>query len=93
VVIDGPYFAVTNAAGEFAIRDVPTGRYQLSLWHERFKPERAHDFPRDVFLTGAAQTIGAIRLVETNDVIVPHKNKYAHDYVPPKSSNPVYKCS
>jgi plastocyanin len=34
VVLDTPYFAVTDAAGTFAIRGVPPGFYTLAVWHE-----------------------------------------------------------
>ncbi len=35
VVVDTPYFAVTDATGAFAIRGVPPGRYKLVAWHEK----------------------------------------------------------
>ncbi len=35
VVVDTPYFAVTDATGTFAIRDVPPGKYRLVAWHEK----------------------------------------------------------
>jgi plastocyanin len=35
VVLDTPYFAVTDAAGNYVIRNVPPGRYQLVVWHEK----------------------------------------------------------
>jgi len=34
MVLDHPYFAVTDARGEFTIRDVPTGPQQVVVWHE-----------------------------------------------------------
>lgn len=33
-VADHPYHAVTDAAGNYEIRDVPAGEYTLELWHE-----------------------------------------------------------
>jgi plastocyanin len=39
VVAETPYFAVTNAAGEFAISGVPPGSYVLKAWHESSKPK------------------------------------------------------
>jgi plastocyanin len=33
-VFDHPYFAVTNEAGAFTIKDVPPGEYTVELWHE-----------------------------------------------------------
>ena len=34
VVVDHPYYAVTDANGEFTLTDVPPGEYQLHFWHE-----------------------------------------------------------
>ncbi|HLF94348.1 MAG TPA: carboxypeptidase regulatory-like domain-containing protein [Planctomycetota bacterium] len=31
---DHPYFAVTDDAGKFTIRDLPPGKYTLEVWHE-----------------------------------------------------------
>ena len=33
-VVDHPYFAVTDAAGTFAIKKLPAGEYLLGIWHE-----------------------------------------------------------
>ena len=35
VVVDTPHFAVTDAAGSYAIRNVPPGKYTLVVWHEK----------------------------------------------------------
>lgn len=34
VVAEHPYYAVTDASGKFALKDVPPGTYQLQVWHE-----------------------------------------------------------
>jgi len=34
VVTEHPYHAVTDIYGEYEIRDVPPGTYQLKVWHE-----------------------------------------------------------
>ena len=34
LVVDTPYFAVTDAEGSFSIRGLPAGEYQVTLWHE-----------------------------------------------------------
>ncbi|MBI3666942.1 MAG: carboxypeptidase regulatory-like domain-containing protein [Acidobacteria bacterium] len=39
VVIETPYFAVTDPAGEYKIADVPPGSYVLKAWHESSKPK------------------------------------------------------
>jgi plastocyanin len=33
-VFDQPYFAVTDANGDFEIKDAPAGKYNLVYWHE-----------------------------------------------------------
>ena len=35
VVTDTPYFALTDAAGRFKIEGLPTGAYEMKIWHER----------------------------------------------------------
>ena len=34
-VFDHPYFAVTNARGEFEIKDAPAGNFRLVVWQEK----------------------------------------------------------
>jgi hypothetical protein len=34
MVMDHPYYALTDANGNFIINNVPPGRYKLRLWHE-----------------------------------------------------------
>jgi hypothetical protein len=36
MVFKHPYFATTDVNGAFTIDSVPPGRYQISVWHERF---------------------------------------------------------
>ena len=35
VVVDTPYFAVSDAKGAFVVRGVPPGKYKLAVWHEK----------------------------------------------------------
>ena len=37
MVLDTPYFGVTDDAGRFEIKDVPSGKYTLVTWGERLK--------------------------------------------------------
>lgn len=39
VVLKNPYFAVTDKAGNFIIKDVPAGDYHLEMWHSKLKGE------------------------------------------------------
>jgi plastocyanin len=35
-VMEHPFFAVTNEQGEFRLKDVPPGEYEIAAWHEQF---------------------------------------------------------
>ncbi len=37
VVLDNPYFSVTEKDGSFRIDNVPSGTYKLKTWHERMR--------------------------------------------------------
>ena len=37
VVLDTPYFAITDAAGAFEIKGVAPGTYKLHVWSEKLK--------------------------------------------------------
>ncbi|MDE3057056.1 MAG: carboxypeptidase regulatory-like domain-containing protein [Bacteroidota bacterium] len=39
VVVETPYFAVTDKGGNYEIKDVPPGKYTLKIWHEKLKGE------------------------------------------------------
>jgi plastocyanin len=36
-VVDHPFFAVTDAAGKFEIKNLPPGTYTVGVWHEGLK--------------------------------------------------------
>lgn len=36
-VLDHPWYGVTDAAGHFEIKDLPSGKYTLEVWHEAYK--------------------------------------------------------
>ena len=37
LVSDHPYFAVTDKSGNFTIKDIPAGTYEVVCWQEKFK--------------------------------------------------------
>jgi plastocyanin len=91
VVVDSPWYAMSNQAGQFSIPNVPPGSYLLYVWHERGKPEKPGDFPREVTITPGNASLPIIRLVDAGDLFANHKNKYGRDYDHDKSLSPVYK--
>lgn len=65
LILQNPYFAVTDAKGNFKIQGVPEGKYNLTAWHERF-PEAtaAVEVPKDVSEVNAELTLGVLDLPE-----------------------------
>lgn len=39
-VMEHPYFSITNAKGEFKIKNLPVGKYTLEAWHEVFGTQK-----------------------------------------------------
>lgn len=39
VVLQNPFFALSDEQGGFAIEDVPPGSYTVKTWHEKLKPQ------------------------------------------------------
>jgi hypothetical protein len=39
IVVETPYFAVTDGNGNYKISNVPPGKYELAVWHEEMKPQ------------------------------------------------------
>jgi plastocyanin len=37
LVLETPYFAVTDKDGNYSIKNVPPGQYTLKIWHEKLK--------------------------------------------------------
>jgi plastocyanin len=55
VVSPTPFFAETDDAGNYAIKDVPDGSYKLVVWHEGAKEQR-----REMTVSGSAKADFAI---------------------------------
>ena len=51
-VMDHPYFAVTDAKGQYSIKGLPPGKYTLTAWHEELGEQEAKI---TVDATGAAK--------------------------------------
>lgn len=47
VVLETPYFAVTDRRGNFTIENVAPGQYTVRTWHERLKPVTAEITVKD----------------------------------------------
>ncbi len=90
VVVNSPYFAVSNSSGEFEIPDVPAGRYQLNVWAEYCEPKTLSNLVRELTIGDATALLGTIQLQKSRQMVTVHSNKYGKDYDPQVFSNPAY---
>lgn len=80
VVLDTPYFGVSDRSGEVSVAGVPPGRYQFEVWAERALPENLKELSREINISGDAASLGEIRLKEAGELLAPHKNLYGREY-------------
>jgi hypothetical protein len=78
IALPTPYYAVSNAAGDVTIPDVPPGRYRLQTWFERSNSAVLAGNTREITLPG--DTFVALHIRQTVEGVVTHKNKYGKDY-------------
>jgi plastocyanin len=83
IVVDTPYFAMSDRTGHLTIPNVPDGRYQMHVWYERSLPENLKALSRVVTISENTHTLGPIHVVDNPNFTFAHKNKYGEDYVPP----------
>ena len=90
IVVDTPYFGLSDRAGRLNIPAVPDGRYQLNAWYERSLPEDLKSVSRVVTISDATRSTETVRVVENPNFSLEHKNKYGQDYIPPANTSPTY---
>ncbi|HET9177506.1 MAG TPA: hypothetical protein VFQ24_04025 [Terriglobia bacterium] len=90
VVVDTPYFAVTNKLGDVAISNVPPGEYKMGLWDDHCTPEDLKEASRKVTVGKDTSSLGTIRLQRSRELVMVHPNKYGRKYDPQVFSSPVY---
>jgi plastocyanin len=93
VTLATPYFAISDKEGAVTISNVPEGRYQLKIWHERTSDEELAAQSRAVRVAAGAaggHDLGLIRLNEAGYMLQPHKNKHGGQY-DNEHSKPSYK--
>ncbi len=90
VVVDTPYFAISNPEGEVSIPRVPPDRYQLNVWEERCAPKDLEALSRPITVGENATSLGNINLRESGEPAVAHLNKYGKPYDPDVFPSPIY---
>lgn len=87
VALDTPYFGLSDRAGNVLIRNVPDGRYQLSVWYERSLPESLKELSTVITVSNSTPNFGVLHIPENPDFTSVHKNKYGLDYIPPPNAD------
>ena len=90
VALKTPFYGISDRKGMIVIRNVPAGRYELQVWHERVLPETLNNLTRVVVISESSTSLGVLHLPEQRSLLKTHKNKYGHDYDDPTPSSPVY---
>ena len=82
-VLATPYFASSQKSGEFEIRDVPAGEYRLKVFHERATSTTLDKLGRKITVGTGPLALPPIAVSESGYLVVPHTNKYGHEYSDP----------
>ncbi len=90
IVVETPYFSLSDRAGRVAIPAVPDGRYQVEVWYERGVADNLNSLSRAVAMDASSRSLGRLQVDVNPDFTFAHKNKYGQDYVAPASGNPAY---
>jgi plastocyanin len=90
VVLNTPYFETTPKNGSFQLNNIPPGEYALRLFHERATQATLDSLTRRVTVTEGSVTLPVIGISESGYIVIPHHNKYGHDYTDPPADNGVY---
>src|SRR5271165_295156 len=80
ITLATPLYAVSTAAGQLNIANVPYGRYLLHIWSEHGAPEASQTTTREITISESSATLGVIRVPAVDQRVVAHKNKYGRDY-------------
>src|SRR5712664_2902131 len=91
VALKTPYFGTSDRRGVIAIPNVPLGRYELRIWHERALPESLDTQTHEILISEASHSFGVLRLTEQRNTSQAHKNKYGQDYDNSTPAIPVYR--
>lgn len=90
VVLNTPYFQATPKNGNFQFDNVPPGEYTLRFFHERATQATLDTLTRHVTIIEGSVTLPAIGISESGYIVIPHHNKYGHDYPEPPDDRGVY---
>ncbi len=82
-VLATPYFDTSKKDGSFEIRNVPPGEYRLRVFHERATMPTLDALSRRITVGAEHAGLPTIAVSESGYLVVPHVNKYGHEYHDP----------
>jgi hypothetical protein len=89
VVLDTPYFAITDKQGNFAF-NAPPGRYILHVFHERATPLTLAALTRPVTIGDDPVELPDMVISEAGYLPPLHNNKYNRPYPPESDDHSLY---
>jgi plastocyanin len=90
VVVNTPYFEVTEKSGNFQLNNIPPGEYTLRFFHERATQATLDSITRRFTVGEGSVALPAIGISESGYIVIPHHNKYGHDYTDAPDDGEVY---
>ncbi len=89
IALNTPYYAVSDAHGDYSFANVIPGRYEMHVFHPSVSAEALHDLEREITVSLDNSSLGTFTVAESN-IELTHKNKYGVDYDRPEPDNPAY---
>ena len=86
IAVDTPYYGLSDRTGRVEITNVPDGRYTMHVFYERSTADQLKSLDRVVTISGGSRSIDGVKVSESPNVTLAHKNKYGDDYVPAPAS-------
>jgi len=90
VVLNTPYFEATQKNGNFGFDNILPGEYTLHFFHERATQATLDSLTRRITVTEGSVTLPVIGISESGYIVIPHHNKFGHDYADPPDDGGVY---
>jgi plastocyanin len=90
VVLNTPYFETTQKNGVFQLNNIPPGEYFLHFFHERATQTTLDSLTRRITVPDGSVDLPAIGISESGYIVIPHHNKYGHDYRDPPDDDGIY---
>ncbi len=82
VVLQSPYFCVSNKNGDLQMMNVPAGSYRMHVFHERATEQTLAALTKTVEISDERIQLPQISVSESGYLQLPHQNKYGKEYPP-----------